>query len=79
MRFDDDGVGIRPSDLPRIFDKGFSTKSRDTNQGIGLHWCANALNALGGRLDATSVAEGGASFIVRLPLRRVPASAKEAA
>jgi signal transduction histidine kinase len=79
VRFDDDGVGIRPSDLPRIFDKGFSTKPRESNHGIGLHWCANALNALGGRLEATSVAEGGATFTVWLPLRNVPAPAREAA
>jgi sensor domain CHASE-containing protein len=79
VRFADDGVGILPADLPRIFDKGFSTKSRETNQGIGLHWCANALNALGGQLEVASVAGGGASFTVRLPLRRVPVAAKEAA
>jgi signal transduction histidine kinase len=79
LRFEDDGVGIRHADLPRIFEKGFSTKSRETNHGIGLHWCANALNALGGRLEATSEAKGGATFIVRLPLRRASAAAREAA
>ena len=79
MRFKDDGLGIHPTDLPRVFDKGFSTKSRDTNHGIGLHWCANALNALGGRLEATSGPDGGATFTVRLPLRRVTAPAREAA
>jgi hypothetical protein len=42
LRCEDDGVGIAPDDLQRVFDKGFSTKSRDTNYGIGLHWCANA-------------------------------------
>jgi signal transduction histidine kinase len=79
VRFKDDGLGIHPTDLPRVFDKGFSTKSRDTNHGIGLHWCANALNALGGRLEATSGPDGGATFTVRLPLRRVTAPAREAA
>ena len=79
VRFDDDGLGIRSADMPRIFDKGFSTKSRDTNHGIGLHWCANALNALGGRLEAASGPEGGATFTVQLPLRRVTAPAREAA
>ena len=79
LRFEDDGVGIRHADLPRIFEKGFSTKSRETNHGIGLHWCANALNALGGRLEATSGAAGGSTFIVRLPLRRASAAAREAA
>ena len=44
----DDGVGIAPQNLERVFEKGFSTKSPETNHGIGLHWCANAINALGG-------------------------------
>ncbi len=50
----DNGVGISEADLERVFDKGFSTKSRDTNYGIGLHWCANAIAALGGRIWAAS-------------------------
>jgi sensor histidine kinase regulating citrate/malate metabolism len=47
---EDDGAGIAKASLERVFDKGFSTKSRDTNYGIGLHWCANAVAALGGRI-----------------------------
>ncbi len=50
----DDGVGIRAENIDRIFQKGYTTKSRGTNHGIGLHWCANAIRALGGRIWATS-------------------------
>jgi sensor domain CHASE-containing protein len=66
----DDGVGITAQSLPRIFDKGFSTKSKATNFGIGLHWCANAIGALEGRIWATSDGVGrGASIHVLLPLK----------
>jgi two-component system NtrC family sensor kinase len=65
----DNGVGIAESDLKRVFDKGYSTKSRDTNYGIGLHWCANAIAALGGRIWAASEGPGrGASLHLMLPL-----------
>jgi two-component system, NtrC family, sensor kinase len=65
----DDGVGIPKHDLERVFDKGFSTKSNDTNYGIGLHWCANAIAALGGRIWAASEGPGrGASMHLMLPL-----------
>jgi two-component system NtrC family sensor kinase len=65
----DDGIGIAPENLERIFEKGFSTKSRETNFGIGLHWCANAVSALGGRVWATSHGAGqGASLHVLIPL-----------
>ena len=72
--FTDNGPGIPASNLPRIFEKGFSTKSPETNQGIGLHWCANAINALGGRLRAESAGlNRGATIHVVVALERAPA------
>lgn len=66
---EDNGAGIAPDNLQRVFEKGYSTKSRDTNHGIGLHWCANAIAALGGRIWASSEGVGsGASMHVMLPL-----------
>jgi two-component system NtrC family sensor kinase len=69
LRCKDNGVGIAADDLQRVFDKGFSTKSHDTNYGIGLNWCANAIGALGGRIWAASEGPGlGASMHLMLPL-----------
>jgi two-component system, NtrC family, sensor kinase len=69
LHCDDDGVGIPADNLERVFEKGFSTKPRETNQGIGLHWCANAINALGGRIWAASDGPGrGASMHLLVPL-----------
>ena len=71
LSFTDNGAGIRVEDLPRIFEKGFSTKPSATNMGIGLHWCANVLNAAGGSLRAESAGPAeGASLHVTLPLER---------
>jgi two-component system, NtrC family, sensor kinase len=50
----DTGVGIESANLQRVFERGFSTKHGTSNSGIGLHWCATAVNALGGRIWATS-------------------------
>jgi two-component system, NtrC family, sensor kinase len=75
----DDGVGITADNLQRVFDKGFSTKSRETNYGIGLHWCANSLGALGGRIWATSEGAGrGASVHFTIPLTMTVQAAKVA-
>ena len=66
---DDDGVGIAKDHLQRVFEKGYTTKSPATNHGIGLHWCANAIASLGGRIWAASEGPGrGASLHVELPL-----------
>ena len=50
----DTGVGIESANLQRVFERGFSTKHGSGNSGIGLHWCATAVNALGGRIWASS-------------------------
>jgi signal transduction histidine kinase len=76
LRFADDGGGIEPPHLPRVFEKGFSTKSSGTNLGIGLHWCANALHAVGGGLRADSAGRGcGAVLEVNVPIRRCESGA----
>ena len=65
----DDGVGIPADDLERVFEMGFTTKSPETNHGIGLHWCANAIAALGGRIWAASDGLGrGAALHLLVPL-----------
>src|SRR6202166_1660411 len=70
VTFADDGVGIRDPNLRRIFEKGFSTKPRATNSGIGLHWCANTVRALGGEISAESPGPlGGAILHLILPLQ----------
>ncbi len=65
--FEDNGRGISPEHLPHLFERNFSTKNRGT--GIGLHWCANTISVMGGRLY-TQVSESGqgACFHLLLPL-----------
>jgi signal transduction histidine kinase len=69
LRCTDNGIGIAPENLARIFEKGFTTKPRAANQGIGLHWCANAIRSLGGRIWASSQGLGhGTSLHIVLPV-----------
>jgi sensor domain CHASE-containing protein len=64
----DDGAGVAPENVSRLFERGFTTKSHVTNSGFGLHWCANVLNALGGAISATSEGAGrGACLRVLVP------------
>jgi C4-dicarboxylate-specific signal transduction histidine kinase len=63
----DNGVGIAPDLLTKIFSHGFTTR-RD-GHGFGLHSGALAARELGGTLDAQSGGAGtGATFLLRLPL-----------
>jgi len=69
LRCEDTGVGIAAEDLGHIFERGYSTKRGSGNLGIGLHWCATAVNALGGRIWASSDGPGrGATLHLAMPL-----------
>jgi len=69
MIVSDDAAGIAPEQLPRLFQKGYSTKSQATNSGLGLHWCANTLHAIGGAISVHSEGAGcGARFDILIPL-----------
>src|SRR6059036_1148711 len=63
----DNGIGITPQNLTRIFSHGFTTK-RD-GHGFGLHSGALAAKEMGGALYARSEGPGkGATFVLQLPL-----------
>ena len=64
----DNGVGILPENLARIFSHGFTT--RKEGHGFGLHSGALAAGELGGRLTVHSDGPGqGAAFTLELPLQ----------
>jgi signal transduction histidine kinase len=64
----DNGVGIPPENLTRIFGHGFTT--REGGHGFGLHRSALVARELGGSLTAHSEGPGrGATFTLELPLR----------
>ena len=66
----DNGVGILPENLKKIFNHGFTTKKE--GHGFGLHSGANAAKEMGGKLTAHSEGLGrGAEFILELPTTAV--------
>jgi signal transduction histidine kinase len=63
----DNGIGIAPDNLVKIFTAGFTTKKE--GHGFGLHSGANAAKEIGGSLTAHSDGAGqGASFTLELPV-----------
>ena len=67
MCVQDNGIGIDVSDLPRIFEKGFTgqngRKTSQTSTGIGLYLCKRLCDKLGIGICADSK---GSSTIIRL-------------
>ena len=66
----DDGEGIAPENMTRIFAHGFTT--RKEGHGFGLHSCALAAIEMNGHLSAHSDGPGkGALFTLQIPLKTV--------
>ena len=63
----DNGIGISPENLTRIFAHGFTT--REDGHGFGLHSGALAARSMGGALSVDSAGPGqGATFTLELPI-----------
>lgn len=63
----DEGVGIAPDVLPRLFTPFFTTKGGHGGTGLGLAASKAIAEAYGGRIEAESRPEGGARFSLILP------------
>jgi signal transduction histidine kinase len=67
VRVDDEGKGIRPDDLPHLFDRFWRAADAPTGgTGLGLSIAAWIAEHHGGTIRATNRAEGGARFEVQL-------------
>jgi ligand-binding sensor domain-containing protein/signal transduction histidine kinase len=68
LRYQDDGIGIPPENLQRIYDPFFTTKRGSGGSGLGMHIVYNLVTQmLGGTITATSTPGRGTAFEVRFP------------
>lgn len=68
LSFRDDGVGISPENLPKIFDPFFSQRAGGgQGTGLGLTICRTIVEDMGGQIIVRSYPGGGTRFTVSLP------------
>ncbi len=73
VRVADTGSGIRPEDLPHIFDRFYrepGQPKRPGSAGLGLAIAKRILELHGSRIEAQSVVDEGTSFLFRLPVQK---------
>jgi C4-dicarboxylate-specific signal transduction histidine kinase len=63
----DDGPGVPPDDLARVFNPFFTTKAPGEGRGLGLSVAHSVVAEHEGRLWAENQPGGGAMFVVELP------------
>ncbi len=69
LKISDTGIGIEQSDLPRIFDKGFtgfSGRTEESSTGLGLYLCKKTLVLLGFSITVKSQIGKGTDVIIDL-------------
>ena len=72
----DNGCGMDPEVMERIFEPFFTRRRAGQGTGLGLSICYRIVSDHGGTIEARSPGPGqGATFLVRLPLSAAQAKA----
>jgi len=66
----DEGPGISPEILPKIFGSFFTTKPEGKGTGLGLSITQGIIQDHGGRIDVSNSADGGTTFRIFLPTKK---------
>ena len=74
VRIHDSGSGIAESVAPRLFEPFFTTKESGGGLGLGLAISSSIVEAMNGRLSANNHPDGGAEFLLLLPVLSSAAS-----
>ena len=70
LKIKDNGIGIKKSEIDRIFDKGFTgTNGRNQTKstGIGLYLCKRLCEGIGMEIDANSKENEYTEIVIIIP------------
>lgn len=62
----DDGIGIEPNIIPKVFDENFTTKK--SGMGIGLSLAKRFVESIGGNIIVEKTSKDGTTFLITLPV-----------
>ncbi len=67
LTIQDNGTGIAPENLEKIFEYGYSTS--EVGMGFGLYWAKDFVEGIGGSIHIDSVLQKGTTFTIKLPIK----------
>ncbi|MEO7992681.1 MAG: ATP-binding protein [Chryseolinea sp.] len=65
----DQGIGIEPESIEKIFEPYVRCSCKSTESGLGLYLAMKAAKLIGGNITATSTVNQGSEFIVMIPVK----------
>jgi signal transduction histidine kinase len=72
VKIKDNGRGIPPEIVGRIFDPGFTTKGVGVGTGLGLSICYQIIDKHKGRIEVDSGVGKGSTFTLAIPIQQEP-------
>jgi len=69
ITFKDNGIGIEPHNLEKIFNMFYRASEQSDGSGLGLYIVKNATDKLQGEIQVASTVGEGTTFVVRIPNR----------
>ena len=69
IRIQDNGNGIKPENMKKIFSPFFTTKPVGRGTGLGLAVCYGIINNMNGTMAVDSTCGSGTTFTIRLPVK----------
>ena len=68
IKITDNGVGISPENIEKIFSPFFTTKPVGKGTGLGLSVCYGIIESFGGTMEVMSEQNVGTTFVISLPV-----------
>jgi signal transduction histidine kinase len=68
IRIEDNGAGMTPAQMSKIFDPYFTTKQGKSGTGLGLYITKKVVEDHNGSIKVDSAIDVGTTFLIRLPL-----------
>ncbi len=68
IRVSDNGIGISPENMKKIFTPFFTTKPVGKGTGLGLSMCYGIVDKMGGKMSVSSQPNSGTTFTIRIPV-----------
>jgi GAF domain-containing protein len=72
VKVTDSGVGIPPDKIKDIWTPFYTTKAGAGGTGVGLSYCLQAMNKMGGEISVESEVGRGTTFILEIPVGQKP-------
>ena len=69
LKIEDNGGGMTPAQMQKIFDPYFTTKQAKSGTGLGLYITKKVVEDHNGSIKVDSTVDVGTTFVVRLPLQ----------